>query len=458
MRGSRSTALGLAIVGALALSACGGDDGSATTDDAASTAETTEEAAPSENACTDALVAMLPEGVDPDSCWSVTDASNPVFVEGTAFTVVDDPAAVETGEPASNLVAFDASTGEQIWASDPLPGPISQLAATEVDGEPGIGVVVTETDEGDAVTESSEAWGYHAWPADVDEDTPTEAPVHLTAPTDETSSDRVVWTDQGLLAGNQLLRPGADAFEPVELDTDPILVGDYDLDESFIGVSGDALLSYVGGVAWQPGGPEDGETYRGWVARSADGSQIWDTVVGTPNEGDTLFGEGPIRLVAVVGDHVLTVIPTDETYASYQLEWLDAASGEAAQPTADDLAGSQPVGVSTDVMGNDLDALLSPDGKHLFLSWSTLALVVDVQSGEVTRVASDFEITSRAIDDTTVHAVTERGALTIDAATAAATPLGDWAHGFDVVAGDLGAFEVTDTTDTDRVVVARREG
>lgn len=439
-----AVALGVGLV------ACGGSD-----DDASSPLEE-DDGDPSprrekdeiENACPSATAATLPEGFDPDTCWTVSGAADPVFVGETVFALAS--------ETAPAVVAFDAASGEQIWVSEPLPGEVMRLGAAEVDGEPGIAVLVAESDEGDAVTGPSQSWGYLAWPGDVDADSPDKPAEEVTAEAEDTSFAEVRWTDQGVLAGDQLLRPGADEFEQVNTAPEPMVMGDYDIDESFVGVSGDGLLSYLSGVAWLPDGPDNGETYVGWLARDPAGEAAWDNVSSGANEGENaIFAEGPARMPAVVGDYALVIAATDETYAEFVLEWVDTATGDPAEPTAEDLAGAVPVGGVADVIAGDIGTLLSPDGAYLFAWWSTLALVVDVDAGTVQRVSSDFDIAATSIDDTTVYGATENGNLSIDLATAEATPLDAPQEPPDLIAGDYGALTPEDELD-DVLVVARR--
>ena len=470
MLDTRGRVLAIVVIGMLGLTACGGDDAPTSTPtetggEPSAPSTSTDEPEEPDHACTPGVAAMLPEGFDPETCWTADYATNPVFAGDTVFALVTDPMAAaptDGTEPTPSLVAYEADSGKQIWASEPMPGPVSDMAAAEVDGKPGVGILLTETDEGDALTESSESWGYYAWPGDVDEDTPTEAPVHITAPInpDITGSTTVVWTDQGVLAGNQLLKPGATKFVEVTVDTEPVVIGDYDLDETFVSVSGDTFLSFATGVAYTEGGSEDGDTYNGWVARGADGAQTWDNLKGTPNTDDSLFGEGPSQMPLVIGDYALTVIPTDEDYTDYTLAWFDAATGEPATPKPADLTGAQPIGGAAAVMTNNVAALLTPNAKYLFLYWSTLALVIDVEAGTVTRVSSDFEITGTAIDDTTVYGRTENGAITIDLATATATAEKEGTEAIQVLNDGRGAFTASDGTGSgiEYLVVAERKG
>jgi hypothetical protein len=449
----RAVALAAGIALGVTLVACGGGDD----DDSSPLEQGDDDPAPRgekddvENVCPADTAALLPEGFDPETCWTAPDADEPVFVGETVFALAS--------EPAPAVVAFDVATGAQVWESEPLPSEVTRMAAVEVDGEPGIAVLVTESDEGDAVNEPSQSWSYLAWPGDVDEESPSEPAEHITAPTDDTSFAEVRWSDQGLLAGDQLLRPGADEFEQVNTAPEPMVMGDYDIDESFGGVSGDVLLSYLSGVAWLPDGPDNGESFVGWLARDAAGEAVWDNVISGANEGENaLFAEGPARMPVVVGDYALVIAATDETYAEFELAWVDAATGEAAEPTADDLAGAVPVGGVADVIAGEVGTLLSPDGQHLFAWWSTLALVVDVDAGTVQRVSSDFDIVGESIDDTTVYGSTENGSFTIDLATAEATALDAPQESLDAVAGDNGAFTVADDElgGPDSLVVARR--
>lgn len=94
------------------------------------------------------------------------------------------PVPVGSRTPPLALAGFDLATGAQVWTSDPLPGKLRSITAVDVEGEPGVAVLVTEADDGDAVTAASVAWGYLGWPADVDEDSPGEPAVHVVGPTD----------------------------------------------------------------------------------------------------------------------------------------------------------------------------------------------------------------------------------------------------------------------------------
>lgn len=468
MTNTRGRIVAVVAVAAFALTACGDDSepsASDTSTDAPSGEPSDEPATPEETAieypCPPELRQSLPEGLDPDSCWAQSGLERPVLSDGTLFALEPDATDPAT---ARHVIALDAETGERLWASTPLPGAASGLRATEVDGDPGVAVVVTEDDAGDALTEASTAWGYLAWPADAggddggdagSEDPSFDAEVHITAPQSELAATDVYWTDQGLLAGDQFLAPGGTEFTTVNRDPEPMLIGDYDLDERFAGVSGDLLMSYVKGVAWTPDGPENGSTYVGWLARTADGTEAWNAVTSTPNEEDSLFGEGPNQLTIIIGGYLLTITPTDENYTAFELSWLDSATHAAATPTPSDLAGAEPAAADADVMAGETDTLLSPDGTHLFASWSTLALIVDVEAGTVTRVPTDFDVHGSAIDDTTAYGWTENGTLTIDLATGEATAVEAPHETFDQVDGDLGVA-LMDTDTASYVVGGRR--
>lgn len=448
---TRARIAALLTVTAVALAACGGDTEPAASESGtdAPSEQPSGEPSPAETesefACPPQFRTALPEGLDPETCWAHPGLERPVLAGGTVFALepdASDPSA------ARHLLALDAETGERLWRSDALPGAASGLRATEVDGAPGVAVVVTENDAGDALTEASAAWGYLAWPADAggdeggdagSEDPGFEPAVHITAPQSELAATDVYWTDQGLLAGDQFLAPGAGEFTTVNRDPEPMLVGAYDLDERFAGVSGNLLLSYVKGVAWTDGGPENGSTYVGWLARTADGTEAWNTVAGTPNEEDSLFGEGPNQLTIIVGGYLLTITPTDENYTTFELSWLDAATHEPVTPTPAEVAGAEPAAADADVMAGETGTLLTPDGTHLFASWSTLAVIVDIEAGTVTRVPTDFDIHGSAVDDTTVYGSTENGTLTIDLATGEATAIEPPHESFDLIDGDHGA-------------------
>lgn len=468
MSNTRSRIAALLAVAAFALTACGddsepsasGSDTEAPSGEPSDEPSTPEETGP-EFACPPQFLPMLPEGLDPESCWAHQDLERAVLADGTVYALEPD---VLDPEAPHHVVALDAETGDRLWASAPLPGAATRLRAAEVDGSPGVAVLVTEDDAGDALTEASTAWGYLAWPADAggegEDDEPedaVEAEVHLTAPQDAFAPLEVYWTDQGLLAGDQFLAPGADAFTKVNRDPEPMLVGDYDLDERFAGVSGDLLMSYVKGVAWTSGGAENGETYVGWLARTADGAEAWNAVTSTPNVEDSLFGEGPNQLTIVIGGYLLTITPTDENYTAFELSWLDAATHAAATPAPADLAGAEPIAADADVMAGETGTLLSPDGTHLFASWSTLALIVDIEAGTVTRVSTDFDILGSAIDDTTVYGTTENGTLTIDLASGQATPVEEPRESFDLLDGEFGVLLLDDVqSETTYLVGGRR--
>lgn len=103
-------------------------------------------------------------------------------------------------------------------------------------------------------------------------------------------------------------------------------------------------------------------------------------------------------------------------------------------------------------------ALLSPDGRHLFAFWSTLALIVDVEAGKVTRIPTDFDIRGVSIDDTTVYGTTENGNVAIDLATAKATSIEPSREVFSTVDNEFGALVVGDKlSETLSLVGGRRE-
>lgn len=416
-----------------------------------------------ELACDAGIRPRLPEGFDPDTCWAVPGPIDPVVIGDRVFALFQDGEVPQDGITAPLVVvAYDAATGERAWTSAPLPGTVRGLHPVEVEGGPGIAVLADEPDEGDAVTSPSVGWGYLAWPADVDGPPTDEPAVHVSEPTDETSLEfaPVLWTDQGVLAGDRLLRPGADAFEPVVVDAEPMEVDEtYDLDETVVGVAGEVVLAHVSDIAFPAGGPDDGNSYVGWRAHHLDGTTAWDAVTSFPNQGDIVISaEGPARLPIVVGDHVVTIAATDETYTDFTVEWLDAATGAEARPTPDDLAGATPTGGQADVIAGDIATLLSPDGRYLFAQWSTLALVVDVEAGTVARVASDFAIRATAIDDAAAYATTDNGSLMIDLATAEAEPLPEDTLAVAGIADEVAAFTLDDhdLSTPDQLVVAHR--
>jgi len=429
--------------------------------------ELSAEEALARNACPDDVRVRLPDGFDPATCWSVAGVHEPVLVGDRVFGVapVDGKVPTDGSLPPLALAAFDVATGARVWVSDPLPGEVIRTAAVDLDGDPGVAVLVSEEDDGDAVTAASVGWGYLAWPADVGEDgvdSDGEPAVHVVGPSEQSPSIYATrWTEQGLLAGDGLLRPGADDFAPVVRDVEPMLIDEvYDLGETFSGVSGggDVLLSYVNGVAWPEGGPDDGNSYVGWLARDPDGARIWDSVIAFPNQNDIVISaEGPDRLPVVVGDYALTIAATDDGNTDFTVEWLDAASGQPATPTAADLAGSVP----NNGVGEVVQAQLSPDGRYLTAHTSEMTLVVDVEAGSVQRVASDFAIDGAAVDDTTLYGTTDNGSVTVDLATAVATPAAEGSLEIDAVAGDtavLGAGDAAsvDLLGLDALVVARR--
>jgi outer membrane protein assembly factor BamB len=448
MSNTRGRIVAVVAVAALALTACG-DDSEPSAEDTGTQApsqEPSEEPSTPEQPeflCPPDLTSELPEGLEPESCWAHSDLERAALADGTVFALEPDASDPTT---ARHVIALDAETGERLWKSDVLPGQVSGLRATEVDGAPGVAVLVTENDAGDALTEASTAWGYLAWPADAggdaggdagSEDPAFEPEVHITVPQGENPHTDVYWTDQGVLAGDHFLATGASEFTPVNRDPEPMVVGDYDLDEFFAGVSGDLLLSYVRGVAWTDGGSENGDSYFGWLARTFDGAEAWNTVTPTPNEDDVLFAEGPTQMTMVVGPYLLTITATDENATAFELTWLDAATHEPVTPAAADLAGVEPIAADSGIMAST-GALLSPDGRHLFVAWSTLALVVDVEAGTVTRVPTDFEIHGTTADDSTVYGATENGTLTIDLASGEATAIEAPRQPFDIVSGEFG--------------------
>jgi hypothetical protein len=449
MSNTRGRIAALLAIAAVALTGCGGDDepsASETSTDAPSEAPSEEPSAPEETElqypCPPQVQPALPEGLDPDACWAHPELERPVLADGTVFALepdASDPTA------ARHVIALDAETGERLWKSEVLPGEVSALRATEVDGGPGVAVVVTEDDAGDALTEASTAWGYLAWPADAggdeggdagSEDPAFEAAVHVTVPQGENPHTDVYWTDQGVLAGDFVLKPGATEFVPVNRDPEPMVVGQYDLDEYFAGVSGDLLISYVRGIAYEVS--ENGDTYVGWLARTLDGAEAWNTVTSTPNEEDLLFAEGPTQMTLVVGEYLLTIAATDENATAFEAAWLDAATHEPATPSAADLAGAVATIADPGTM-EGAGALLSPDGRRLFTGWSGGALILDVEAGTVTPVPTDFAIQGSAIDDSTVYGSTENGTLTVDLASAEATAIDPPRQPFDLVDGEYGA-------------------
>jgi hypothetical protein len=396
--------------------------------------------------CDRDVAGTLPEGFDPEICWTLFRATNPVLAGDRLFGILvtgnDDP------EGAGTVVAgYDLATGEKVWTSGLLPSEVAGLTATEVDGEPGIAALVTETDEGDAVTESATNWGYMAWPADAEDDgtgaKSADPPVHITTEYNGPSFTDLVWTDQGLIAEDALLAAGADEFVPVEREPEPVVVNSYSLSEELVGPSGDLVLSYVRDVAYGDGSP-DGVVYDGWQARNPDGSPAWDSISDTPRTDEIVESAGGLTgLPVLVGAYALTVTATDVDNTAFEVEWLDAATGGPATPSAADLAGSEAVGVTGDSLATDVVATLAPDGAHLFISWNEVAIVVDVEAGTATPVESDFAISAQGIDETTVYGTTPNGALTVDLATAEATPLDDPLRGPVVVNDDYGVFDLS---------------
>ncbi|TDE01452.1 hypothetical protein [Jiangella asiatica] len=450
MTNIRARVAAILAVAAVALAGCGDDSepsADETSTEAPSEAPSDEPSTPEETtpqfSCPPELSDTLPESLDPDACWSHPDLERPALIDGTVFALEPDASDPTT---ARHILALDAETGERLWKSEVLPGAVSALRATEVDGAPGVAVLVTENDAGDALTEASTAWGYLAWPADAgggdggdagSEDPAFQPEVHITVPQGENPHTDVYWTDQGVLAGDQFLATDATEFTPVNRDPEPMVVGQYDLDEYFAGVSGDLVLSYVRGIAYTDDGSENGDTYFGWLARTFDGAEAWNTVASTPNEEDLLFAEGPTQMTMVVGPYLLTITATDENATAFEVAWLDAATHEPATPSAADLAGVQPIAADSGIMAST-GALLSPDGGHLFVAWSTLAVIVDVEGGTVTRVPTDFEIHATTADDSTVYGSTQNGTLTVDLASAEATAIEPPHESFDLVDSEFG--------------------
>ncbi|WP_116946875.1 hypothetical protein [Jiangella endophytica] len=455
MTNIRGRVAALLAVAAVALTACGDDSepsAGETSTEAPSEAPSDEPSTPEETtpqfSCPPELSAELPDGLDPEACWAHPDLERPALIDGTVFALEPDASDPAT---ARHIIALDAETGDRLWKSEVLPGEVSALRATDVDGDPGVAVLVTENDAGDALTEESTAWGYLAWPADAggdeggdagSEDPAFEAEVHITVPQGENPHTEVSWTDQGLLAGDFVLKPGATEFVPVNRDPEPMVVGQYDLDEAFAGISGDLQVSYVRGIAYTEGGAEDGDTYVGWLARTFDGAEAWNTVTSTPNEEDLLFAEGPTQVTVLVGPYLLTVTATDENATAFEVAWLDSATHEPATPSAADLAGVE--AIVADSNPSSTGALLSPDGRRLFVGWSTQALILDVDAGTVTRVPADFEIHGSAIDDSTLFGTTENGTLTIDLASAEAKAIDPPHVSFDLVDGDHGVATLSE--------------
>ncbi|PZF79196.1 PQQ-binding-like beta-propeller repeat protein [Jiangella anatolica] len=449
MTNIRGRVTALLAVAAVALTACGDDSepsADQTSTDAPSEAPSDEPSTPEETtpefSCPPQIGAELPEGLDPDNCWSHEGLERPALIDGTVFALEPD-----ASDPATDrhIVALDAETGERLWKSEVLPGQVSALRATEVGGKPGVAVIVTEDDAGDAVTEASTAWGYLAWPADAggDEggdagsaDPSFPAEVHITVPQGENPHTEVYWTDQGVLAGDFVLKPGATEFVPINRDTEPMVVDQYDLEEYFAGISGDLAISYVLGQAWTEDGGEYGDTYFGWRARTFDGAEAWNTVASKANVEDSIYADSPIEVAMVVGPYLLTISATDENATAFEITWLDAATHEPATPSAADLAGANPVVANSNPSATG--ALVSPDGKRLFIGWSPQGLILDVEAGTVTPVAADFAIQGLAIDDSTVFGATENGTLTVDLASGEATAIEAPRQSFDIVDGEFG--------------------
>jgi hypothetical protein len=400
----------------------------------------------------------LPEDFDPETCWTLLRAFSPVLVGDRLFglrvTGNDDPEGSGTV-----VVGYDLATGEKVWTSGLLPSDAAGLAAADVDGEPGIAVLVTETDEGDAVTAETTSWGYMAWPADAETDgtgaKSADPPVHITTPYDAPTYTDLVWNDQGLIAYDALLAAGADEFTPFEREPEPIAVGSFSLSEKLVGPSGDLVLWYVRDIAYD--GTSDGAVYDGWQARKPDGSKAWDSITDVPASDEVVQSAGGLTgLPVLVGGYALTVTATDATNTAFEVEWLDAATGAAATPSADDLAGADALGVLGDSLASDVVAQVAPDGAHVFLSWNEVAIVVDVEAGTATPVESDFAISAQGIDETAVYGTTPNGALTVDLATAEATPLEDPLRGPDVVSDDYAVFDIQATPGIDELAIVGR--
>lgn len=446
-------ALTAALLTALAAGACGGDEPDPSADASAGESPSDAPSTPSgegpAEVCTPDLSSKMPAGLDPETCWSLYDGEQPVFTDGKLFALADNPDVADN----PTIVAFDPANGELLWTSEPVESEDATLRAVEVDGEPGVAVLAVQRNEGDALNEDSRQWAYLTWPADSDSDEPVAPSAEVTAPMTEGARDDIVWSEQGVLAGDKFLAADAAEFKPVKLENEPVYVGDYDLGESVVGFSGELMISYVRGVAWTDGGGENGDTHSGWLARSLDGKQQWNTITSKPNKEDSLFGEGPSPLAVVVGDYLLAITPTDEEGTDFTVAWANASDGKAATPSPDDLAGTQPAAYETGTYGVPL---LTPDGRYLFASVNEQALIIEVESGTVTQIESDYPITGRAIDNEAVHGTTPNGTVVIDLETGEAAPFELSHQSVDVSDGEYGAAVMKGSGPEDFVVVGRR--
>jgi hypothetical protein len=400
----------------LLVAACSGETGG--NDDAGGVDDRTvggEELVP-EARCTAEITDTLPEGFDRESCWAVVGLVDPVLAGDRVFAVEFD-----TEQRAGTVVVgFDPATGEQVWQSTGLPGPVIEFAPTEVEGEPGVAVVVTVADEGDAVTEPFDYWGYLAWPADDAGGGQSPPPVHISTGADNVTFGDLVWTEQGLIINDEhLLRSGDDEF--VAIDHELGFPGDETA--MLVGPSGGLLLWYVMDTGLFADESPD-HAIGAWRASRPDGTVAWETPIDVPSGQGEVSDEEPVNIPALVGGYVLNILVTGGADGAYEVEWLEAATGEQAQPEPEDLAGAIARGVESDTIGiTGTAAWATPDGGHLYSRWANGSVVVDVETGVATPVESDYAIAVNGIDEDVVYGSTDNGRLTIDLATGEATPV-----------------------------------
>lgn len=397
----------LVVASSLGVAACSGQDGglasgSPTTNGGGGSADNVRPG----GKCTPEQVAALPAELDPKTCWSGENAVQPAIVDGRVFAVR------ATSDTESVLVAYDPKTGGELWSSATLPGEVQGTPhAVEIDGDPGVAVVYS----------ASDTWTYAAWPTDVSPEA-TKEPADTVEVVDEQGSGSSSWSDQGLFIGmgdmyvdSLVLRPGESSFDTISTEGAPIVVDEPQetLDEWFVGISGDTVVTGVSGLAAHPDGT--GASWYGLVGRGFDGTKKWEQVAKVDHEDLPVLYDGPYFYRTVIGDYLLSV-----QYDTGAVSWASAPTGAPATPSPDDLAGK-----TAQQLGER--AAISPDGSHVML-WSSGAdesWTVDVAANSVTPVdpISDIGMLPRAADTTNLYAsgISADGPIVVDWASGKVT-------------------------------------
>lgn len=377
-----------------------------------------EGSAPGATACTPEQADAVGEGFDKAACVSLgADLVSPTLVDDTVWAWVDN----------DHVAAYDAATGAEVFRADKPKGAIGidSIAAIEVDGEQMVAAMVAVTDPGDAVNAPSEGWQLLAWPADAAEagspEPAIDAFVEVTEGNADPTNSDAFWGNRGVMIDLWYLAYDATEFATYKLPLEYKLPNSEDPtppEPYYVGTSQDVALGYIEAV------DVDARNVAGFFAVDASGEELWNHLSVTPGADDVFVGyEGPTHVEAVWGAYALDITMA-ESGDGGEVNWYDAATGEEATPTPDELAGAN-------IRGFD-NVVITPDGTYLAFSAAeadsdvTRTFILDVASGAITRVNSENELRAESMIGTTLYATSlgaAGGGAVVDVTTGEATPM-----------------------------------